>query len=227
MSKKSLHFYFDFISPFAYFSWRRLPDLAQKHDLDLQLHPVVFGKLLDHWGQLGPAEIAPKTAWLARYSYRYATVAGFNYSPPKFHPFNPLPALRMALVEVSGSEQHKVLSAIFQAGWSQGQDIGDTEELLAILNQADIDCRTYREKINDQSIKNCLIKETEDAIAAGVFGVPTFIIDDELFWGNDQFDHMDAYLSGNDPLKRSGYDASKTRQRGIDRKNYRQQKRQT
>ncbi|MBT6265600.1 MAG: 2-hydroxychromene-2-carboxylate isomerase, partial [Halieaceae bacterium] len=107
MSSKTIHFYFDYLSPYAYFAWRRLPALARQYDCEIDPHPVVFGKLLDKWGQLGPAEIPPKQQWLNQYCLRYAALNGFEYNPPKQHPFNPLAALRLSLKPVSGADQHK------------------------------------------------------------------------------------------------------------------------
>ena len=72
MNARRLDFYFDYLSPYAYFSWRRLQPLCLQHNLELRPHPVVFGKLLDHWGQRGPAEIPPKKASVYQYCYRYA-----------------------------------------------------------------------------------------------------------------------------------------------------------
>ena len=92
MKSKLIHFYFDYISPFAYFAWRKLPSIAKKYKYEIEAHPVVFGKLLDRWGHLGPAEIPPKRNWLNQYCLRYAAINGFEYNPPKKHPFNPLAA---------------------------------------------------------------------------------------------------------------------------------------
>ncbi|MCV6590075.1 MAG: DsbA family protein [Marinobacterium sp.] len=82
---RTLHFYFDYLSPYACFSWRALQSLSESHDLILEAHPVVFGKLLDHWGQLGPAEVPPKKAALYRYCDRYAKLHGFAFNPPACH----------------------------------------------------------------------------------------------------------------------------------------------
>jgi 2-hydroxychromene-2-carboxylate isomerase len=174
MKPTSLDFYFDYLSPFAFFSWIKIEKFCEQYQLELRAHPVVFGKLLDHWGHMGPAEIPPKSQWVGRYCKRYATLAGFDYSPPKYHPFNPLPSLRMSLAEVSGSDQHAVISAFFKAGWTEAEDLGDVANLISILEGA--------------------------GIARGVFGVPTMIIEEQLFWGNDQYDHMQLLLEGNDPV---------------------------
>jgi len=63
-ARLTLDFYFDFLSPFAYFAWHNMLALTQQYQLVLRPHPIVFGKLLDHWGQLGPAEIVPKREWV-------------------------------------------------------------------------------------------------------------------------------------------------------------------
>ena len=113
MSSNTIHFYFDYLSPYAYFAWRRLPALACQYDCEIDAHPVVFGKLLDKWGQLGPAEIPPKQEWLNHYCLRYAALNGFEYNPPKQHPFNPLAALRLSLKRTGEREAKRVYSIAF------------------------------------------------------------------------------------------------------------------
>jgi 2-hydroxychromene-2-carboxylate isomerase len=217
MSSKSIHFYFDYISPFAYFAWRQLPAIAKKCNRQIEAHPVVFGKLLDHWGQLGPAEIEPKRNWLHQFCLRYAVVNGFEYNPPKYHPFNPLAALRMSLKEVSGDDQHRVISTIFESGWSRGEDLGDMPTLIALLSEQSIDGEHFGKAAVKPDVKKLLVDETALAIEKGVFGVPSIIIDDKLFWGNDQMEHIELVLAGKDPL---GPDKLRVleRPRAIDRK---------
>ena len=217
-----IHFYFDFISPYAYFAWRKLPALAKKHNREIEAHPVVFGKLLDKWGQLGPAEIPPKRNWLNEYCFRYAALNGFKYNPPKKHPFNPLAALRMSLKEVSGDDQLRVIDSIFEEGWSHGADLGDLSTLTSLLTRQSIDGETLSKKVSESEIKELLIDETTYAIEKGVFGVPTIIIDDNLFWGNDQMDHIELLLDGKDPLDRERLNHQE-RPRAIDRKAFKKQ----
>ena len=217
-----IHFYFDFISPYAYFAWRKLPTLAKKYNREIEAHPVVFGKLLDKWGQLGPAEIPPKRNWLNEYCLRYAALNGFKYNPPKKHPFNPLAALRMSLKEVSGDDQLRVIDSIFEEGWSHGADLGDLSTLTSLLTRQSIDGETLSKKVSESEIKELLIDETTYAIEKGVFGVPTIIIDDNLFWGNDQMDHIELLLDGKDPLDRERLN-DQERPRAIDRKAFKKQ----
>ncbi len=218
MPANTLHFYFDFISPFAYFAWHQLGPICKDYLLELHAHPVVFGKLLDHWGQLGPAEIPPKKEATGRYCLRYAAMHELEYNPPKFHPYNPLPSLRLALKEVSGSQQVKVIDAIFDAGWANACDLGDVNVLIESLDIAGIDTTGFEDSLTQQSVKEALARETGYAIEQGVFGVPTIIIGDQLFWGNDEFDHIRLFLDGNDPLDMQKEKLLHSRPRAIDRK---------
>ena len=178
----------------------------------------MFGKLLDKWGQLGPAEIPPKRNWLNHYCLRYSAINGFEYNPPKKHPFNPLAALRMSLKEVSGINQFQVIDAIFEGGWSQGADLGDLPTLISLLEKQSIDGENFRQQISKPYVKNLLVNETKVAIDMGIFGVPSIIIDDNLFWGNDQMEHIELLLDGKDPLNREKLNLHESRPRGIDRK---------
>jgi 2-hydroxychromene-2-carboxylate isomerase len=124
----------------------------------------------------------------------------------------------MSLTQVSESDQHAVISAIFNAGWSEAQDLGDVANLISILKRAGIATEGFEQKIKLVEIKNALISETGNAIARGVFGVPTIIIKEQLFWGNDQYDHMQLLLEGNDPVSPDELDSFTDRPRMIDRK---------
>jgi len=221
MATKPIHFYFDYISPFAYFAWRQLPSIAEKYNRRIEAHPVVFGKLLDHWGQLGPAEIAPKRNWLHQFCLRYAVVNGFEYNPPKYHPFNPLAALRMSLAEVSGTHQHRLITAIFESGWSRGKDLGDLPTLISLMDEQGLDGAYLSEEIANAEVKNLLVNETAMAIEKGVFGVPSMIVDGNLFWGNDQMEHIELVLADKDPLGSDQRNALE-RPRAIDRKSFKE-----
>jgi 2-hydroxychromene-2-carboxylate isomerase len=200
MPQKSLDLYFDFISPYAYLGFFRARDIAERRGLALALRPVLFAGLLNHWGQLGPAEIPAKRAWVFKDSLRSARLQGIPFRLPKFHPFNPLAALRLALPEVAGADQPKVVEAIFLAGWAKGLDLGSPEDLAAALAEAGLDASALLAKTGDPAVKEALRLRTEEAIARGIFGVPTVFVGDEMFWGADRLDHVELSLDGRDPL---------------------------
>lgn len=193
-----IELYFDFISPYAYLAWTELTRRVEERGDALVLTPVLFAGLLKHAGQLGPAEIPEKRAWLIRDTLRRAQRLAVDFDFPATHPFRPLTALRVSLAEVSGERQADVVGALFRHGWSRGGELGVDEEIAQALDDAGLDGNALVEKTRTPSIKTQLKKNTERAISRGVFGVPTMFFGDELFWGSDRvddlFDHIDGRL---------------------------------
>jgi 2-hydroxychromene-2-carboxylate isomerase len=194
-------FYFDYLSPFAYFAALRLPALCQQRGTELRFRPVLFAGLLDHWGQRGPAEVPPKAIHTFKLCARYAALHGVPFRSPRFHPYRPLSALRVSLESVAGDDQAKVVAAIFHAGWGQGADLGAPADLIAAITAAGLDGKALMEKAAEPQAKATLREETQAAIAKGVFGIPTMIVADELFWGVDQLEYLELHLEGRDPLQ--------------------------
>jgi 2-hydroxychromene-2-carboxylate isomerase len=178
--------YFDFISPYAYFGLLRLAELS--NDLEIRYRPVLFAALLDHWGQKGPAEIATKRAWTYRSCTWWAMRHGIPFRFPAAHPFNPLPYLRLA---VAAGNTARAVQMIFRALWTTGADPSDVQVLTALARSLDVD----QSHLSEQDVKDALRLETEQALARGVFGVPTLIVDEQLFWGADATDFARAYLA--------------------------------
>lgn len=214
---KTLEFYFDYLSPYAYFSWNKIEGFCASHDVDLVVKPVVFGKLLDHWGQLGPAEIPPKREWVFEYCLYYATANNLPLSFPKYHPFNPLAALRASLEMVSGGHQRKLITALFHAAWGEGQDIGDAEVVLSVARDVGLDPSELEKNMAGSDVKEALKQSTDEAISKGVFGIPSIIYDSKLFWGNDQFDYLSEVIKGTYETDDAKYRDMLSRPRAIDR----------
>ena len=122
--------YFDFISPYAWLQAETLARLPQ--DVVLACKPVLFAGLLEHWGQLGPAEIPPKRTFTYRYVVWRAHQLGFPACPPRSHPFNPLPLLRLAIV--LGCERQKMLR-LFRFVWSEGKLPDDAPAWRALIEE--------------------------------------------------------------------------------------------
>ncbi|WP_435140215.1 2-hydroxychromene-2-carboxylate isomerase [Pseudopelagicola sp. nBUS_19] len=184
--------FFDFISPFAYLQLARFSKLPS--DLDVMPVPVVFGAILKNWGQLGPAEIPPKRRFIYRLFQWNADQLGIPFMMPPLHPFNPLPALRLC-VAAGGKIEHT--RAIFEVIYGQGIQPDTPEGIFAIGEVLGIS--NPDAVMSDTLVKDVLRTNTDAAIAAGVFGVPTFIVDGEVFWGDDSTDMMLDYL-GNPEL---------------------------
>lgn len=194
-----LHFYFDYISPYAFFAWVKLKKFLVEYPLTLEIHPILFAGLLEHYGQLGPAEIQEKRIFTAKDTFRYAARKGIPFTGPKVHPFNAVTALRISQKEVCGEDQAKVVDLLFSAAWSQRKDLSDPSDIKVILEEAGFPAADWLDQCQKEEVKNSLKTQGKDAIAQGVFGVPSMGLGTEVFWGKDQFDNMADYLEGRDP----------------------------
>ena len=197
---QEINFYFDFLSPYSYLAWTWVRENYRKYQFILI--PCPLGSLIRHYETKGPAEIPPKRNYLFKNCLRYAALKGIKFNPPKNLPFNSLYALRISLWENCGREQFKVIEGLFRLGWEKGEDLGNEEIIVAELNRLGIDGVPLLEKVGTKEIREGLKKNVSRALANGVFGVPTFIIKEELFWGNDSIEHLELFLDGRDPLQR-------------------------
>ncbi len=203
---QTIEFYFDFISPYSYFAWLQLPQLKKEHDLNFTIKPVLLAGILNHYGQKGPAEIIPKRDALFRTCLRYAAKNNIEFTTPKFHPFNPLYVLRLALKSTSGQWQEKVIDTIWKAGWTQGIDLGNPEEIEKVLNQAGLPGSDLLENTFLRENKKALKENTQEAIEKGIFGVPSFVYKKEVFWGNDSIHDLLSVVKGQDLLDYKKYE---------------------
>jgi 2-hydroxychromene-2-carboxylate isomerase len=173
--------YFDFISPFSYLASERLALLAPA--IRVRYKPVLFAALLDANGQKGPAEIAAKRAFTYRFVVWQARRWGIPVKFPHVHPFNPLPLLRLA---IACDCRPDAVQRIFRFVWRDGRlpDLPiEWAELAHDLGVPDAAAR-----IGDPEVKEELRRNTDEAIARGVFGVPTLAIGETLFFGADAMD---------------------------------------
>ncbi len=196
----AVSFYFDYISPNAYLAWLRLKDLVAQGRLTLRPVPVLFAGMLERYGQLGPAEIGPKARWMVRNNLRKAALAGLPLNPPAHHPFNPLAALRLTLVADEDRCMMPVIDTLFTTIWVEGAHGGDAAALADALRHKDFPADDWLVRARAAPVKQRLRSNTESALEAGVFGVPTVIVDGELFWGYDDLPMAERRLAGNDPL---------------------------
>ena len=189
---KHITFYLDFISPYAYLAFEKLPEALLGHSVSVSYKPILFAALLKHNGQLGPAEIPGKREWTYRQVLWLARQNGVDLQLPAQHPFNPLGLLRLALAcSDAGLPNRYVCESIFRHVWLGGADAADLQRLQALTAQL-----APKRDVNDELAKSQLRANTDDAIAKGVFGVPTFEVDGKLFWGLDALPMLTAYLDG-------------------------------
>lgn len=200
MPERHLKFHFDYVSPNAYLAWNYFRLRSRQPRLCIEPVPVLFAGLLDAHGQRGPAEIPAKMRWMNRNLVRKARAAGVPLNPPFSHPFNPLTALRLSLLPELQQSLNSVVEALFRAVWVRRLDAGDPAILHRLMEELDLDATRLLEQARSPEIKELLRQTTARAVDQGVFGVPTMVVDDELFWGYDDIANLELYLDGHDPL---------------------------
>ncbi|AWH22693.1 2-hydroxychromene-2-carboxylate isomerase [Stenotrophomonas sp. ZAC14D2_NAIMI4_6] len=184
----TLRWYFDFVSPYSYLHWQKLKQLPQF--TRIQPVPIAFGAILHHLGNLGPAEIPAKRRFIYRQLLWTAQAEGTSLRFPPGHPFNPLAVLRLCLA-AGGSAQ--AVDVLFDWIWRDGNSADSAQALREPAQRLGVD--DVEAALADPAIKEQLRRNTDAAIDAGVFGVPTLSIDGELFWGNDAHPMMAAVLA--------------------------------
>lgn len=197
---REIHFYFDYISNNAWIAWTQIHALAQKYDCRVVPAPVLFAALLQAHGQLGPAEVPPKMRWTLHNTLRKAAHLGIPLNPPVHHPFNPLLALRVSSLEMDASVRQRLVEGLFRAVWVDAADVSDADTVAVVARKAGLEGRDVIAEADEPAVKERLRRQTDEALKAGVFGVPSMRVDGKLFWGYDDFPYLELCLAGKDPL---------------------------
>jgi 2-hydroxychromene-2-carboxylate isomerase len=207
---KRITFWFDVVSPFAYLAFERLPQVLEGVSHEVEYRPVLFAGLLGHWGQKGPAEIEPKRAWTFRHVNWLAAEHGIALQTPAIHPFNPLPLLRLAL---ACGPNRRVVEALFHHVWrGAGADAADPVRLAALAASL----APALDPAGDE-VKQGLRAATDEAVARGIFGVPSFECDGRVFWGLDALPMLRAALLGEPWFRGPAWDEAGAPRPGVKR----------
>jgi 2-hydroxychromene-2-carboxylate isomerase len=207
-------FYLDFISPYAYLAFEELPKQLMGISHSVEYRPILFGAVLNHHGHMGPAEIPGKREWTYRQVLWQAKQMGIPLDMPLAHPFNPLSFLRLAMAcNDDGAPNRYVCETIFRHVWQGGHAPDDVNRFAELLTGL-----APKRDMQEGQVKNQLKNNTEEAIAKGVFGVPTFAIDDKLFWGLDALPMLRQYIEKNPLFNETDWQSVDSIKTGITRK---------
>jgi len=193
---KQVEFYFDFGSPYSYLAYRALPGIAAAHGAQIVWRPMLLGGVFKASGNHSPIEIPAKHRWLQLDLKRWAARYGAAFSHNPHFPINTLTLMRGAAgMQMRGADFRKYVEAIFHAMWEEPRNLGAPEDLALVLQQAGFDAAAFQSLVNDPAVKEQLKKNTEDAVARGVFGAPTFFVGEEMHWGQDRLEFVAAALA--------------------------------
>jgi 2-hydroxychromene-2-carboxylate isomerase len=189
---KHITFYLDFISPYAYLAFERLPEALEGLSYSVSYKPLLLGALFKHHGHVAPADVPSKRAWTYRQALWLGHANGIPIDMPASHPYNPLPHLRLALATTQTGEINRyVAETIFHDVWRGGGDAADPARLAALTARLTL----VRDGAGDEA-KAQLRANTEEAVAAGVFGVPAYRVDGQALWGFDGLPVLRAMVEG-------------------------------
>ena len=204
----------DFVSPYAWLAFQQLPHTLAGLSCHVEYRPVLLGALLHENSNPGPAGIPNKRVWTYRHAEWLGQHMGIALQMPATHPFNPLPLLRLALqTSADGSINRYVAETIFRHVWEGGQDAVAAERLAALQVQLASHTGTTADAA-DQA-KQWLRSNTTKASQSGVFGVPAFEVQGQIFWGLDSLPMLRDYLDGSPWFQSEAWENAKAISSGL------------
>lgn len=205
--EKKIEYYFDFLSPYSYLSWtwfrEEIQNLKDK-GYAIEFIPVSLAQVITSYETKGPAEIETKRNYLFKDCLRKSLKRGIPFVLPRNLPFNSLYVLRM-IMAADESQKESLIDLFFRAGWEFGKDIGDSDSLEVILNEAGHPASDLLERVGSKEMRKAIKDNNQRALARGVFGVPSFYVGGELFWGDDSKEFFCDFVNGKDKYNEDEY----------------------
>ena len=194
-----IEFFYDYSSPWTYFASTRIEDFCARNKAELVWKPFlvggVFNKVNPSVYQRRENPIPPKDAYYRKDMMDWARFLGLTIVKPSVFPVNSVKALRGAFVAIEDGTISPYSRAVFEAYWRDDKDISQDAVLREIVQKVGMDTDAFFTKIADDRIKKKLFETTDELIARGGFGTPTFFIDGgDMYFGNDRFELMQAAL---------------------------------
>ena len=187
---QAVEFYFDVGSPAAYLAWTQLPAIARETGTEIEYRPFLLGGVFQATGNRSPMEVPAKGQYMVDDLQRFARRYGVPFAHNPHFPINTLTLMRGALGLQLREPQRMVpfVDAVYRAIWVDGANMNDPATVAGVLQRADFDPQKVLALASDPAVKDALKSATQEAVARGVFGAPTFFIDGHMFWGQDRLD---------------------------------------
>ena len=192
---KSVDFYFDFISPYSFLAYKKFKSLDKKNKIKVNYKPILLGGLHKLGGIVAPAFNKRKMKNMKNDCELVAKKNDIKFKWNDKFPINSLYLMRGYLI-VDDNLKKKFFDLCFDAYWKHNIDISNIENVKDILKNSSIDENIYFEKIQSSKVKDELKQLTNNAFEKDIFGAPTFVVNDKIFWGQDRLDYaLDEYNS--------------------------------
>lgn len=192
---KTVEFLFDVGSPASYVAFKRLPAVAARTGAEVDYQPFLLGGVFKATGNASPAAVPAKGAWMLKDLGRYAAREGIVYSRNPHFPINTLHLMRGAAGLKDDPRFLAYVTAVFDAMWQEPRNLGDPAEMVPVLDRAGVGVHEFRALVEDEAVKARLKDTTERAVARGAFGAPTFFVGEEMHFGQDRLEWVEAALA--------------------------------
>jgi 2-hydroxychromene-2-carboxylate isomerase len=191
---KTVTFYFDYASPATYLAWTQINSIIEEANATLNMVPILLGGIFKETGNASPASVPAKGKWMFNDLKKHAKLYNVEFNSNSFFPINTLNIMRGAIAAKSMNIFQEYSEAIFTGIWVKDLNLGDIPILQEYLEKNNIDTKKLFDLVQSDEVKTMLIQNTKKALDQGVFGAPTFIIDDELIFGQDRLDFLKSAL---------------------------------
>jgi 2-hydroxychromene-2-carboxylate isomerase len=194
---KTIEFLFDVGSPFSWLAYHRLPSFAKEHGADIIWTPVLVAGIFQATGNRSPVEVPLKAHYTLLDLQRWAKAFDVQFEMNPNFPIHTLQLMRVATALQMQDEAafQRYLAAIFHAMFEKPRNLSDPAEVASVLAQAGFDPMQLLAMSGEQAVKDKLKENTTNAVARGAFGVPTFFVGEQMFWGQDRLDFVAQALA--------------------------------
>ena len=186
---KSFDFYFDFVSPYSFLAHKEIKRLERKNLIKVQFSPILLGGLHNLHGIKAPAFIPSKAKFMIRDCKLVAEKKKIKFTFNSYFPIKTVNLMRGVFVAKEDGFESYYIDKIFESIWKDGLNMNDQNIIDKILKNININPKTFFLRASSQNIKNLLIKRTDEAFEKGVFGAPTFLVNNKIFWGQDRLEY--------------------------------------
>ena len=187
---KSFDFFFDFISPYSYLAHKQIRNIEYQYKIEINYMPILLGGLLNLAEIKAPAFIPSKAKFMIKDCKLFAEKLNIKFKFNSYFPIQSLNLMRGVLIARKENKTSLYIDKFFDACWKDGLNLNDQKIVDKILEDLNFNLETFKLKISEQKIKDELQKRTKDAFLKGVFGAPSFIINNKMFWGQDRLEFV-------------------------------------
>ena len=185
---KPFEFYFDFVSPYSFLAHKVINKLESKNSIKIKYNPILFGGLHNLHGIKAPAFIPAKAKHMIRDCKLIAEKNKIKFKFNSYFPIKSLNLMRGVLVAEEDNYKSYYIDTIFNAIWKDGLDMNDENIIQKILKNLNVNPKTFLLRVASSAIKESLKEKTNDAYEKGIFGAPSFVANNKIFWGQDRLE---------------------------------------